>query len=139
MGTPVKKSINQLILNIMETTDWNKVKKYRKVMAIGTAMPAKPEVYLFFYSVWTLVEGEQFQTLTEEQAEAKLKDFPDMEVFYCKLINSPSNMPGILKKRKNVTTKEVGGHEQLSEFIFLTTGVKVPEADLMKKQNSYKR
>ena len=139
MGTPVKKSINQLILNIMETTDWNKVKKYRKVMAIGTAMPAKPEVYLFFYSVWTFVEGEQFQTLTEDQAEAKLKEFPDMEVHYCKLVKAPTNMPAILKGRKNVTTKEVEGHQELSDYIFSITLVRVQETDLMKKQNLYKR
>lgn len=117
----------------------NRVIKARKAMAVGTALPEKPATYLFYYTVWTFVEGEQFQTLTDEQAEAKLKELPDTKLHYCKLVNSPTKMPDLLKGRKNVTTKEVGGHSGLSDYIYTITHVRVPETDLMRKQNFYKR
>jgi hypothetical protein len=118
----------------MEKIDLNKVKRMLRIMANKTALPEKPAIYLFYYTVWTFVEGEKYQTLTDEQAEAKLNESPDMEVYYCKLVKSPTNMPAILKRRKNVTIEEVHGHEMLSDYIFTITGVRVPETDLMVKQ-----
>jgi hypothetical protein len=122
----------------MEKIDLNRVKRSLRVMANQTALPDQPASYLFDYAVWTFVQGEKHETLTEQQAEGKLNDLPDMDVYYCKLVGSPSVLPTILKGRKNVTTKEVSGHKELSDYIFNITGVKVPETDLMVKQNFFR-
>lgn len=126
----------------MEKIDLNRVRllnrmesvRARKIVNIETPGHAGP--YLFYYSVWTFIQNKTHATITESQAADKLKRFPDMEVFFCKLVKSATEMPVILKGRKNLQTSEITGHEALSELIYRKTTVKVSETDLMIKQKT---
>lgn len=89
----------------------------------------KPETFLFWYTVFTFVQNKTYSTLTEKQVEDKLKTYPGTKIIYCKFPESQTPKPEILKGRK-MQTETVTSHEQESELIYSTTGVKVPENDL---------
>ena len=101
------------------------------------AKAAEKKHFLFWYVVWTFVENKTYKTLTDKEAEDKLKQYSstDMDVYYCKFKDSSTPMPGILKKRGGLITETVMGYEQVSDLIYQKTGVKVPESDLMPKDN----
>ncbi|HEY5125302.1 MAG TPA: hypothetical protein VIK14_16345 [Ignavibacteria bacterium] len=90
--------------------------------------------FLFWYVVYCFVQNREFKILTEVQASEKLKQFPQMEVYYCKFPNIQTPMPGILKNRRGLQTVEISSHEQESEFIIQKTGVMVKPSDLMAKK-----
>lgn len=91
--------------------------------------------FLFFYSVWTFIQNKQYKTLTESEAAADLKQFPGMEIYYCRLEGSPDNPPAILKGKK-INKEIVAFHLGLSDLIYQKTGVRIPETDLMLKQKN---
>lgn len=113
---------------------WEAARLRAKLRGENPPEPDKNREFLFYYSVWTFIQYQKAITITESQAEAKLKQFPKMEVTYCYLIKSKPDIPKILKGRK-IEKLELTGHDALSDLIFERTGVKVPEADLMVKQN----
>jgi hypothetical protein len=108
-----------------------------KLKAFQVAAEEAPERYMFWYTVWTFIEHKASSTLTEAAAEAKLKHYPSMEVFYCKFPNSQTPMPEILKGRKNLQTEKTSSYEQVSELIYEKTGVSVPESDLQDKKAAW--
>jgi hypothetical protein len=121
----------------MEKVDLKEVKRFLAKQA-GKEVPVYEGPWLFYYgSVWTYIENKGYVTLTEKQAEEKLKQYHTprmMEVFYCHLINSETPKPSILKGRRGLQTEEVHSHEEVSDLIYRVTGVKVSEADLRSKQ-----
>ena len=54
----------------------------KKLLEIQAKFANVSKEFLFFYSVWTFIQDKQHSTLTEIQAEGKLKQFPKMEVYY---------------------------------------------------------
>jgi len=134
---PVRPGIDLAQVKYLQSIISGKVKAGSRFEAKLAAYKAlnEPEkkAYLFFYSVYTFIEGEGFETLTEDQAKDKLTDLPDMEVYFCKLTGSTERPPSIMQDRKGLHTETVTGHEGLSDLIFRKTQVRVPESDLMVK------
>lgn len=100
----------------------------------GKAVPTFEGPYLFWYTTFTFIQNKTYVTLTEKQAQEKLLRYPRMEVFYLQFPKSTTPMPAILKGRRLLQTEPCTSHERASEIIYLKTGVKVPEGDLISKQ-----
>lgn len=94
----------------------------------------EPKRFLYFYSIYTFIDGDKASTLEEDQAADKLKEYPSMTVTYVHLQKTPIDPPTILKGRKGLETLEVTSHEALSDIIASKTGVRVQPEDLMPKQ-----
>jgi hypothetical protein len=114
-----------------DTIDLEMVGKSLKILAVTPAIPDGP--WLFFYSVWTFIQNNKFQTLSEGEANVKLGQFPNMEVTVYKLEGSDTPTPSILKKRKNVMEETVTSVQQVSDLIHAKTSVRVSENDLLQK------
>ena len=92
--------------------------------------------YLFWYTVWTFIENNTYSTLSETEVENRLKQYPKMDIYYCRLVKSSDRTPAILKGRK-IEKLEIHGYEELSELIYQKSGVLVPESDLMTKKDKW--
>lgn len=114
----------------MKKTDIE-LKKSLRYLAVT---PVISGPYLFYYALWTYVKNELASTLPEDQAADKLKQFPDMEVTYFKLEKSETPKPKILEGRTDLVTETVLGIEEVSDLIFIKSGAKVSETDLLPKK-----
>lgn len=106
------------------------LKKTLRYLSVG---PVISGPFLFFYAQFTIVENELAKTLTDAQAQTKLKALPKMEVTYFKLEKSETPMPEILKGRKELITEEVKGIDEVIDLIFIKSGAKLSETDLLPK------
>lgn len=88
-------------------------------------------IYLFWYTVFSLVRDDRYKTLTEKEASDHMKDFPRTKIVYFHLKDSPTPKPNFFKGRKYVIQEVTGGHEEVSNLIFSVTGVRIPEVALM--------
>ena len=91
------------------------------------------EKFLFVYAVNTFIQGESYSNLSDEEAEAKLKENSDTEIYLCYLKSSTPEVPSFLKGKK-YKKLEVTSHEGLSDKIFSITGVRVPDMELTTQQ-----
>lgn len=124
----------------MKTVNLKEAKRLNAILAGSIPKPDPYEKqlkqmgeFLFFYSVWTFVQRKQASTLSETQVKSKLEQYPEMEVYYYRLVKSSDRTPTILKGRK-IEKEEIHSHEELSELIYSKTGASVSESELMIKR-----
>ena len=89
--------------------------------------------HLFYYTVYTFIDKENYSTISEDQAGAKL-ELADIEVYFCKMTGSNSKAPKTLQGVKDLHTETIVDHKELSDLIFTKTGVRVAETELQTKQ-----
>lgn len=94
-----------------DTIDMTMVQRSIKILAVTPSIPAGP--WLFFYSVWTFIQNNKFQTLTEGEAQAKLGQFPNMEVTVYKLEGSDTHAFNTKKAEKR---HDGNGHERRTSW-----------------------
>lgn len=120
----------------MGTIDLKQVKKITGILSGKNAeAPDESGPFLFYYSTFTFIQDDRYITLTETQAEDKLKQYPDTSIYYCRLQGSPDSPPSILVGKK-LQKEIVEGHEALSDLIHSITGVRVPPEALMIPQSN---
>jgi len=122
------------------------LKEVNRLNGILSGQIPKPNMYekklremrsfLFFYTVWTIIQNKQPSKLTKDQVKLMLESDPDIDVTICYLKNLEPKIPDFLEGRK-IIKKEITGYEALSELIYLKTGTSVPETDLMIPQTQY--
>lgn len=118
----------------MQTVDLRQVKT---IMAKAAGKePPTFERSLFWYTKFVYVEKSNYKILSEKEALEIMQRYTpkQLEVFLLKFPQSQTPVPSIISNRRGLQTEPCTSHERASEIIYLKTGVKVPEGDLISKQ-----